>query len=323
MKRILLLMLLVPVMAAAQKTHTVTAKETLFSIGRLYNIHPRELAQYNNIPFDQGLTVGQVLKIPASGTPMPPTAAATPAPAKEVKAVTVPVYHTVEAKEGLYGISKKYNTTIDDIKKWNNLSSDALSLGTKLIVGYKTENAVVANAAVEKEKEKVKELPKAEPPAPKKDVPAAVTAVAKETKPVIKEQEQQVKNEPVAAVKPNNKPITPEETHAAKNFNGGYFKSLYNDQKGKDVNENGTAVIFKSTSGWDDGKYYCLHNTAEPGTVIKITSPATGKSIYAKVLDMMPDIKQNNGVLVRLSNAAAAELGLEENKFDCTLSYSK
>jgi hypothetical protein len=37
----------------------------------------------------------------------------------------------------------------------------------------------------------------------------------------------------------------------------------------------------------------------------------------------MPDIKQNNGVLIRISNAAAAELGLDDVKFDCTLSYSK
>ena len=110
-----------------------------------------------------------------------------------------------------------------------------------------------------------------------------------------------------------------------KNFKGGLFKNDFDKQTHNTpvTDETGTAAIFKSTSGWQDGKYYCLHNTAAPGTIIKITSTATGKSVYAKVLDIIPDINQNNGLLIRLSNAAAAELGIAENKFDCSLSYSK
>jgi hypothetical protein len=126
-------------------------------------------------------------------------------------------------------------------------------------------------------------------------------------------------------VKKEDKPVVVAETPKVKSGNGGYFKNIFADQSkdGGISNENGTAVVFKSTSGWEDGKYYCLHNAAAPGTIVKITSATTGKSVYAKVLDVMPDIKQNNGVLIRLSNAAAAELGQEESKFDCTLSFSK
>ena len=111
----------------------------------------------------------------------------------------------------------------------------------------------------------------------------------------------------------------------AKNFKGGLFKNDFDKQthNASVTDETGGAGIFKSTSGWQDGKYYCLHNTATPGTIIKITSTSTGKSVYAKVLDIIPDISQNNGLLIRLSNAAATELGVSENKFDCSLSYSK
>jgi rare lipoprotein A (peptidoglycan hydrolase) len=63
---------------------------------------------------------------------------------------------------------------------------------------------------------------------------------------------------------------------------------------------------------------------ATPGTIVKITNNANGKSIYAKVLDLMPDIKQNNGLVICVSNAAADVLGVTENsKLDCTLNYSK
>ena len=61
--------------------------------------------------------------------------------------------------------------------------------------------------------------------------------------------------------------------------------------------------------------HYCLYNTATPGTIIKITNSATGKSVYAKVLDVIPDIKQNSGLLVRLSlSLLAQELGVSDEK---------
>ncbi|MES2850828.1 MAG: glucosaminidase domain-containing protein [Bacteroidota bacterium] len=43
-------------------------------------------------------------------------------------------YHEVQAKEGLYGISKKYGVTVQQLKDWNNLTSDSLSIGQQLIV---------------------------------------------------------------------------------------------------------------------------------------------------------------------------------------------
>ncbi len=101
------------------------------------------------------------------------------------------------------------------------------------------------------------------------------------------------------------------------NYNGGIFKNLYNqqNQSGKERSETGLAGIFKSTSGWDDGKYYCLHNTAPAGSIVKITNTANGKAVYAKVLDLIPDLKQNNNLVVRLSNAAATELGITEKLY--------
>ena len=55
---------------------------------------------------------------------------------KEVKPVAVAEtkYHAVLPKEGLYGISKKYGVTVQQLKKWNNLTSDNLSIGQQLIV---------------------------------------------------------------------------------------------------------------------------------------------------------------------------------------------
>ena len=37
--------------------HKVTTKENFYSIGRMYNIPPKDLAAYNNLQFENGLSV--------------------------------------------------------------------------------------------------------------------------------------------------------------------------------------------------------------------------------------------------------------------------
>jgi LysM repeat protein len=326
MKKIFLLLFLLPFFAVAQKviTHTVGPKESLTSIGRLYNINGRELANYNKIDYDKGLVLGQVLKIPARNAPAKVAVATPPVKtepvvkaAAPVKAAVntnkngTPVYHTVTKQETLYRISTMYNKVpVADIKKWNNLTSDALSEGTKLIVGYSGEKAVKETA---KEVSEIVKPNKAESPRIKTAGEEAIDVKAKEE---IKEMQ-----------RPKLPVVTPPVSNTkAKNFNGGYFKNIFDEQvNGKPlVSESGTVGVFKSTSGWEDGKYYCLHNTAAAGTIVKITNKTTGKSVYAKVLDMIPDIKQNTGLLIRLSNAAADALGATaDSKIDCTVNYSK
>ncbi len=306
MKRIIIWMLLtMPFIASAQKTHTVAAKESFYSIGRLYNVHPRDLATYNNIDFDKGLAIGQVVKIPpaSKAAPMPtvpePTSIPEPVskeqPKQKANARTAPIYHMVAPKEGLYGISKKYNASIDDIKKWNNLSSDALSIGMNIIVGYGAGTApVVVSPVTEK---KAPETTKAEDVYVEPKPQVTITA-----------------------------PTVPKEVAVQKTidgFNGGFFKSFYNNQVGsKTVREdNGSAGIFKSMSGWEDGKYYCLHNAAPAGSYVKITNTTNNKVIYAKVLDLIPNLNQNKSLVIQVSSAAAAELGATGNSFDGSIAF--
>lgn len=325
MKKILFVLFLLPAMAWAQKgkeikpvkMHTVGPKESLSSIGRMYEVNGRVLANYNNIDYDKGINIGQVLKIPPKGTTLDqvtdPSTQVVKAPAKkeEVKApapvaktetkpaekiaVTeetgTPVYHKVGKKETLYHISTLYpGTSIDDLKRWNNLASDGVSEGASLVVGYKKETAA-----------------------------AKKTATAKTEKPVITET---VKKEPEKKTPKDPEPVKPDVS--GKTIKGGAFKSLFESQNsnGQPAGEEGALGVFKSTSGWSDGKYYCLYNNATPGTIIRITS-STGKFVYAKVLDGMPDLKQNNGLLILVSNAAADELGVSDSNAVCSIAYSK
>ncbi|MEM6629994.1 MAG: LysM peptidoglycan-binding domain-containing protein [Bacteroidota bacterium] len=43
--------------------------------------------------------------------------------------------HTVKKKETLYSLSKKYGITVEELKTWNNLTSNTIKIGQKLKVG--------------------------------------------------------------------------------------------------------------------------------------------------------------------------------------------
>lgn len=125
-----------------------------------------------------------------------------------------------------------------------------------------------------------------------------------------------------AAVKPTEKPV--ESTvlkpvsPTGKSFNGGFFKTDFTDG-GKSAE--GAAGTFKSSSGWQDGKYYALMNNVPVGTIVRVTVSSSGKSVYAKVLGQLPDMKESAGLTIRISNAAAGELGEGEGRFNVSVKY--
>ncbi|MBK8952620.1 MAG: hypothetical protein IPM85_10400 [Chitinophagaceae bacterium] len=105
----------------------------------------------------------------------------------------------------------------------------------------------------------------------------------------------------------------------------GYFKPHYSQQvriTPVSRTETVTAGIFKTSSGWQDMKYYLLIDKVPPGTIVKIINPGNGSAIYAKVLGEMSGIRQNQGLGIRMSNAAATALDIKEtDKFVVQISY--
>ena len=286
-------------------THTTAPKENFYSIGRLYNISPREIAPYNNLILEKGVSIGQTIKVPLKAVNFTQTNSA------GADEVTVPLYHKVEPKETLYQLSTNYNKVpVASLKEWNNLADGAVSPGKDIIVGYlkvKKELSSFAQKGVAIPVGKTEVIKVKEPVVKKEATPGKIVPVT-----VVEIKTEPVKEKEIIATTPNTDPTV------NKDFKGGAFKSIYTNT-GKE--ESGIAGVFKSMSGWDDGKYYCLHNSAAQGAVVKITNTSTGKYIYAKVLDVMPDLKQNNELAVRLSNAAADALGAGMSNFNCTINY--
>lgn len=98
--------------------HTVVSGDTLFSLARFYNTTVDEIRRLNNLTSDV-LNIGQILRIPRQETVSPPATTGT---------------HIVRSGESLFSIATRYSTTVDELKRLNNLTSDFLNVGQELIV---------------------------------------------------------------------------------------------------------------------------------------------------------------------------------------------
>jgi LysM repeat protein len=91
------------------KYHTVQPGETLYGIGRLYNLDEEQIRQANPGVNAGHLQPGQLLKIPEPVT-------ATEEPNYNEEGF---IYHTVKRKETLYSIASYFNVTIEEIRAVN------------------------------------------------------------------------------------------------------------------------------------------------------------------------------------------------------------
>lgn len=300
--------------------HIVAPKEGLYAIGRLYNVNPKFIAAYNKMDINQAIDIDQVLRIPLTDTNF-----------TQKRVSGTPVYYEIGAGDGLLKVSNENNkVTLKNLRDWNALASDNLQAGTKLVVGFlnsKEMTAQRANNLVNRSAPVTKQVIENKAPENK---PA-------ENKPVTSNEPIATSNKPTTTAKPEpameKKAENPTQAVAAVvkeevrpgSAVSSYFKTSFDQQtKANPPGKNATvtAGIFKTTSGWQDAKYYLLIDGVSPGTIIKVINPDNNKAVYAKVLGEMNGIRQNQGLDIRISNAAAAALQIpDEDKFVVKVNY--
>lgn len=116
-------------------TYTVKPGDTLWSIACAYNTTVEQIMALNNLTTDN-LSLDQKLIV------------AGPAPAANPASNIPTTAYTVKPGDTLWSIASAYNTTVDQIKALNNLTTDNLSLDQKLIVaGPAPASSSSSNAA--------------------------------------------------------------------------------------------------------------------------------------------------------------------------------
>lgn len=256
--------------------HKVQKGEGLYGIARKYKSSVSEIQEVNNLS-NTILDLGQVIKVPVKNIvsefePIKSKTEQTPLPKivnnPKVKPNTT-ITHTVKRGETLYLLSRKYDVSVTEISKLNNLKKTSLELGQKLKIPKK--GTVINNQDI------------------------------------IEPSEEEAKN------------VTIEKS-------SGTADTKVNVKNNKllgsvDYNETGIA-------GWiddkniDSKKSIALHRTAPVGTIIRVTNLMNNKSIYVKVIGKLPDTGDNENTIIILSKAAVSMLGGIDQKFRVNLNYS-
>lgn len=288
-------------------THIVSKSETLFRIGSSLHVAAGSIRKWNHLTSDN-IAAGTPLIIGYLKTDNSQTTAAViknnttsrsgnSETAKKSADITEQKQNTGEPRKDTPSASA--SVTPGPEKKENEAETKKPDESARDVKEPK-KNASEQNTAIAEKDTAIAVIPENPVAAPVKEEPA-------------KQQETVTKNG-------ESKRINP-VTEAA-NSSAGTFEEMYASQTSQKTEntKSGEAATFKSTSGWQDKKYYVLINDVTPGTIVKISS-ADNKAVYAKVLGSMPEMKENNGLLLRISNAAASYLGIIDPKFPVQVSY--
>ena len=344
--------------------HQVVAKDTYYSIGRRYNISPKVIMSFNDNKY---LQIGVIIKVPteqpfgaaaknsenttttsaSSGTSSSPTSTSDNGDFIE---------HIVRPKDNLNKIAEKYGTTVEELKRINNLST--INLRIAQVLKVPVSPGMQETATTSKPISTTPPLPSTPAPYTQTTIPVKTVTVPSQdgfiehtvasnetiysiasrygltmeqlkTKNGLKDnslhlgQKLLIKGTyPVkqAYVPPVTKePANGEpDTSSLKNPSLKYPPSRYGLNQ---VDEKGTAIWIMDAD-LDPSKMLVLHRTAPIGSIIKITNPMSNRSTFAKVVGKFTENESTKDVIIVMTKAVADALGALDKRFFCNLTYS-
>jgi LysM repeat protein len=243
--------------------HRVIAGESLFLIGQKYGVSVDDIKKWNNLRSNT-ISVGQRLSIYPG-----PEKAAELNRQMEVMETQGKKIHIVSAGETLFAISNKYNVSVSELREWNRLDSNSLSIGQELTVGYLD-----------------------------KDAEEQVVIV----------QDIKTEEEPVDEVEVKTVEVGTSEMQKTENT-GSYKK----------VSENGIAEVIQGSE--TTNKYLALHRNAAIGTIMQIKNEMNDLSVFVRVIGKIPDTDDNRNVLIKVSKVAYDRLGAINDQFPVEITY--
>lgn len=256
--------------------HKVEAKETLFSIARKYKVAVGAIKDANP-EAATGLNVGQVIRVLfVSKNPTE----------NPIQGSGVGKMHTVEAKETLFSISRKYKVSVDALTAANPSIAAGLKVGQELSIpnNDQLKKSIVLKNEPQKVEPKVEKIEK-----------------VSEEKEVAKVEENLEEQEVEASVKKTKSALTPAPT-------SGYKK----------INESGQADLMPNTS--ENLKYLALHKSAPIGTIIQVRNDDNDQKIFVRVIGKITTPAEDKSIL-KLSPKAMERLGAKSEKITVSISY--
>lgn len=323
--------------------HKVDAGETLYAISRRYGVTVEQIVAQNPAA-DAGLEIEQILKVPY----VPKTSK--PAVATSGK------IHKVAAQETLFSISRIYGVTVDELKQWNNLTDNALSLGQELVI-KKGSTTTLSNNTPPLEMKSVKTVHTV---AAKETLfsitrqygitidqlrqwnnlqtdelkigqslfvsqPAYTTQQTTTTAPTVNTNPVVTQTPPVTNVEtqPIQTPVEkkPDPIVTAPVEKPTTIKISESVSGSDEVKEAGLAELIEGTDG--NRKYLALHRTAPSGTILKVRNEMNNREVFVRVMGKLPETAPNDKLVIKISKSAYEKLGAIDSKFRVEVTYYK
>jgi len=307
--------------------HQVEKGETLYSLARRYGADLEQVVKVNDIKNNQ-ISLGQELKLPIDKSKARQASDMKPVEQK-ASSGTEEVVHTVMQGETLYSISRKYGVAVEDMKKWNSLPSNEISIDQQLTIRISDDQAVPAPVEVKKP---VKETPK-----PKSTVPPGFTEYYVQSGDLLETIAAKFKVKPDSIVFWNHLPNAylsigqkllvrgkPDSVRIAQNdaveiLPYGQRKTVKDQSGFTRVFEEGTAR--KIEDGMETQKYLALHRTLSVGALIEVRNLMNNQKIFVRVVGKLPETGLNENVMIRLTPICFERLGVIDPKTRVEVSY--
>lgn len=285
--------------------HEVDKGTGLYTVAKRYGITIEEVTK-ENPGSDKGLIVGQLLYIPTGNQapfeePVVKEYFKNENKKEGIKTTETPVeekstfatYHIVQPGETLFGIAKKYGTSVAVIKDLNSLPGEELSPGLKLVVP--------ANGAVSAENN---DLPKEQVVPPTNENPV----IEEKPKEKRNKEKKQEKSEEVVKEIPEIKPDMPVAIPSEVSKST-YSKKVENlpEFDVEKVTEIGIVGVMMASN--QSSRNVCLHHEASENTIIMVTNPMNKKAVFVKVTGKY-DFKTSGEQVIQLSKNALDQIGL-------------
>ena len=298
--------------------HQVGERETLYAISRRYGTPIMSILEFNSTA-GSGLEIGQLLKIPY--TPKGKT------PSREG------MVHQVAAGETLFSIARSNGVSVDDLKTWNNLKDNSLSLGQELTIQKKkpatgqveTTAKVSLGSHVVESKETLYSISKRYGVTiqqlkewnglPDNDVKVgSVLIVTAGSTSAIPPKRPETATAEVRQLIPVKEEVKPEN-------NENTIRISESVRGSDEVKEGGLAELIEGSDG--NRKYLGLHRKAKAGTILKVRNELNNREVFVRVVGSLPDTGVNDNVVIKISRSAFDRLGAIDQRFRVEVTYYK
>ncbi len=331
---------------AAFIEYTIKAKDNLNMLANKYGTTVDEIKRVNQLN-SISLQIGQVLKIPTEKE----EATAENTPTQVFKKAEKPVAqvpetdnssgtiisHTIKAKENLNALAEKYGTTVDAIKKLNNLRSIGLRVGQILKIpttnGETDQQQEITQPIVTKAITNT-----STPSTTKSDGNLEHTVATGETIYSIAKKYNLTTYQLTTANNLTSSELTVGQKLIIKGgkvvTNSAVDEENSDGQSMKDpslrqpaskyglvrFDEKGIA-IWIDDQDLDPSKMLVLHRTAPVGTIIRVTNPMTNRSAFTKVVGKFTENETTKDAIIVMTKAVADAVGALDKRFSCNLNY--